>query len=66
LIGAAAGAALTYYLLSRRGPGNRITDAAQDLTGTVEKEAGKVSSAVTGAVEDATKAVKEAASKVAK
>lgn len=65
LIGAAAGAAIAYVLLnsrSRNPPGN----AARDLTDNVESGAGKVTSAVSGAVEDATKAVKDAANKVTK
>lgn len=65
LIGAAAGAAITYVVMNRRAR-NSIKDAAQDLTDSVEGEAGRVTSAVTGAMEDATKVVKDAAKKVTK
>jgi gas vesicle protein len=66
LIGAAVGAAATYILMTKKDARNRITNAAQDLTDTVEAKAGKVTSAVSDAMEDATKVVKDAASKVTK
>jgi len=65
LIGAAAGAAITYVLLNSRSR-NPLGNTARDLTDSVESGAGKVKSAVTGAVDDATKAVKNAANKVSK
>jgi len=65
LIGAAAGAAITYVLLNSRSR-NPLGNAARDLTDSAESGAGKVTSAVSGAVEDATKAVKDAANKVTK
>jgi hypothetical protein len=65
LIGAAAGAAITYVLLNSRSS-NPLGNAARDLTDSVESGASKVTGAVSGAVEDATKVVQDAAKKVSK
>ena len=65
LIGAAAGAAITYVVMNRSSR-NPFKNAAQDLTDSVEGGASKVTSAVSGAMEDASRAVKDAAKKVAK
>ena len=65
LIGAAAGAAITYFILNSSSR-NPMGNAARDLTDSVESGAGKVTSAVSGAVEDASRAVKDAANKVTK
>ena len=66
LIGAAAGAAVTYILITKKDARNRIANAAQDLTDSVEAGAGKVKSAVSDVVDDATQAVKDVASKANK
>lgn len=63
LIGAAAGAAITYVVMTRRSR-DAFKNAAQDLTSSVGDGASKVTSAVSDVVEDATKAVKSAAKKV--
>ena len=65
LIGAAAGAAITDVMMTRRSR-NPVKDAAQELSDSVEAGAGRVTSAVSGAMEDATAAVKSAAKKVTK
>ena len=65
LIGAAAGAAITYVVLKSRSR-KPLGNAARDLTDRVESGASKVTSAVSGAVEDASRAVKDAANKVTK
>ena len=62
-IGAAAGAAITYLFLNSRSS-NPLGNVAQELTDSVESGAGKVTSAVSGAVDGATKAVKDATNKV--
>lgn len=74
LIGAAAGAAVTYLIMAGKSPKN-LADAAQDVGATVQSNARRVGSAMTdavddasgavkGVVDDATEAVKSAASKV--
>jgi hypothetical protein len=65
LIGAAAGAAITYILMTRKS-GNPIQGAAQDFIDNVESGADKVTSGVSDTMEDATQAVKDAARKVTK
>lgn len=65
LIGAAAGAAITYLLLNSRA-GNPLEGAGRDLADSVESGSDKVTSAVSGVVEDATKVVKDTANKVTK
>ena len=65
LIGAAVGAAVTYLILNSRS-GNPLGNVAQELTDSVESGAGKVKSAVSGAVDDAATAVKGAANKATK
>lgn len=63
LLGAAAGAAVT-YILTTGGARNRIASAAQDLGDSVQAKAETVKSVVSDSVEGATAAAKDAASKV--
>lgn len=63
LVGAAIGAAVTYFLANRNAR-NQITNALQDLGNTVEAAMAKVKNVASDAVEDATDAAKKAASKV--
>lgn len=62
LIGAAAGAAVTYYLTTNKDARKRLVDAAQDVGNTVQAEADKLSRVVSDKVDDASKAVQDAAS----
>ncbi len=62
LIGAAARAAVTHYLTTNKDARKRLTDAAQDVSGSVQTGADKLSKAVSDTVDDASKAVKDAAS----
>ncbi len=65
LIGAAVGAAITYFAMTRSSR-NPLKGAAQDLTDSVEDGASQVTSAVSDVMEDATRAVKGVAKKVSK
>ncbi len=62
LIGAAAGAAVTYYLTTNKDARKRLTDVAQDVGSSVQAEADKLSRVVADKTDDASKAVKDAAS----
>ncbi len=61
LIGAAAGAAVTYYLITNKNARQRLADAAQDMGDTVQTGADKLTKTVTDTVDDASKVVKDAA-----
>ena len=63
LIGAAAGAAVTYYLITNRDARKRLADAAQDMSESVQSGAERFSRVVTEKMDDASKAVKDTASK---
>ncbi len=63
LLGVATGAAVT-YMLSNKGSRKRLTSAAEEMGDAVQARAERVKSAVSDTVDDATSAVKDAASKV--
>jgi len=63
LIGAAAGAAVTYILTSRSAR-KQITQALQDLEGSAETGAEELKAAASDKLDEAADAVKKAASKL--
>ncbi len=62
LLGVATGAAVT-YIVSNRGAQKRLTSAAEEMGDAVKARAESVESAVSDTVDEATAAVKDAASK---
>jgi len=62
LIGAAVGAAVTYYLTTNKDARKRLSDAAQDVSGSVQARADQFTKIVSDKMDDASKAVKDAAS----
>jgi hypothetical protein len=65
LIGAAAGAVITYVLMTKNSR-TRIRNAAHDLTDSAESGADKVTDTVSGAMDDATQMLKKARSRITK
>lgn len=64
VIGAAAGAAVTYFLVTNKEARKRLTDAAQEMGESVQTGADKLTKVVSDKMDDASKAVKDAASKI--